>query len=370
MGVFPYKKGRFFAYICYVMNPNRSLSNFQGAVYQYTYNAKMASGVCLQTITDYSPFGVTLDGRTIENDFYRRGFNGMEKDDELKGGGNSYDFGARMYDARVGRWFSRDPLASKYPQFSPMVFTANNPIAFIDRDGNEFVIYYVDKNGKSSEIKVTSYEDAKALVSHANNYVRAVATNIVAIQVNGGSLEFESVMTGSDRVDVKYKRNSAEFAQPGAEGNEKSRFAVIFYDPEYKAEEYTDAQAERRMQLGEELGKLIESRESKEAIAEFRKKANEEIATFGNGQFMESDENLIHEIGHAHSFLTKGKKRYNQNVVAEPTIKINDTKEEEDAINIENTYRVKKGKGKRPGGHYGGGEVRTGETIGDGGENQ
>jgi len=236
MGVFPYKKGRFFAYICYVMNPNRSLSNFQGAVYQYTYNAKMASGVCLQTITDYSPFGVTLDGRTIENDFYRRGFNGMEKDDELKGGGNSYDFGARMYDARVGRWFSRDPLASKYPQFSPMVFTANNPIAFIDRDGNEFVIYYVDKNGKSSEIKVTSYEDAKALVSHANNYVRAVATNIVAIQVNGGSLEFESVMTGSDRVDVKYKRNSAEFAQPGAEGNEKSRFAVIFYDPEYKAE--------------------------------------------------------------------------------------------------------------------------------------
>jgi len=80
MGVFPFLKGRFFAYICYVMNPNRSLSNFQGAVYQYTYNAKMASGVCLQTITDYSPFGVALDGRKIEKKNCFSVFNGKERD--------------------------------------------------------------------------------------------------------------------------------------------------------------------------------------------------------------------------------------------------------------------------------------------------
>ncbi|GGD36603.1 hypothetical protein GCM10011343_28070 [Flavobacterium orientale] len=41
---------------------------------------------------------------------YRYGFNGMEKDDEIKGEGNSYDFGARMLDPRVGRWFAPDPI--------------------------------------------------------------------------------------------------------------------------------------------------------------------------------------------------------------------------------------------------------------------
>jgi RHS repeat-associated protein len=41
---------------------------------------------------------------------YRYGFNGMEKDDEVKGSGNSLDFGSRIYDARTGRWLSVDPV--------------------------------------------------------------------------------------------------------------------------------------------------------------------------------------------------------------------------------------------------------------------
>ena len=48
--------------------------------------------------------------RRHSNDDYRYGFNGKESDNELKGKGNSYDFGARMYDPRTGRWFARDDL--------------------------------------------------------------------------------------------------------------------------------------------------------------------------------------------------------------------------------------------------------------------
>ena len=59
----------------------------------------------------------------------------MPKDDEVKGEGNSLDFGARIYDSRVARWLSVDPLASSYPGWPPYVFAMNNPIAFIDPDG-------------------------------------------------------------------------------------------------------------------------------------------------------------------------------------------------------------------------------------------
>ncbi|MFZ1666531.1 MAG: RHS repeat-associated core domain-containing protein [Flavobacteriales bacterium] len=67
---------------------------------------------------------------------YRFGFNGMEKDDEVYGStGTSYDFGARLYDPRVGRWLSTDPLAIKYPSETPYGFAGGNPLFFIDMAG-------------------------------------------------------------------------------------------------------------------------------------------------------------------------------------------------------------------------------------------
>ncbi|MCU7549877.1 hypothetical protein OCK74_12165 [Chitinophagaceae bacterium LB-8] len=42
--------------------------------------------------------------------YYRYGFNGKENDNEVKGDGNSLDFGGRIYDPRLGRWHSTDPV--------------------------------------------------------------------------------------------------------------------------------------------------------------------------------------------------------------------------------------------------------------------
>lgn len=39
----------------------------------------------------------------------------MEKDDELKGEGNHYDLGLRMYDPRLARMFKADPREAEYP---------------------------------------------------------------------------------------------------------------------------------------------------------------------------------------------------------------------------------------------------------------
>jgi RHS repeat-associated protein len=68
----------------------------------------------------------------------------MEKDDEIKGKGNSYTTQFRQYDPRLGRWLSLDPLATKYSSISPYASFGNNPIFFTDPGGDSLV----DANGK------------------------------------------------------------------------------------------------------------------------------------------------------------------------------------------------------------------------------
>ena len=145
----------------------RQSTRSQLPAYQYAYGDKTASGVCLQNIFDYSPFGVALDGRTMQGAGYRYGFNGMEKDDEVKGIGNSYDFGARMYDSRVGRWLSIDKLFSKRPNQSQYSFVANNPIINKEIDGNDYeVIVNKSDKGNTITIKATYYTDVKGSESN------------------------------------------------------------------------------------------------------------------------------------------------------------------------------------------------------------
>ncbi len=48
------------------------------------------------------------------------------------------DYGARMMDPILGRFINVDPLAEKYPEMSPFVYTANNPIRYIDPDGMDW----------------------------------------------------------------------------------------------------------------------------------------------------------------------------------------------------------------------------------------
>jgi len=96
-------------------------------------------------IQGYEPFGSLLPGRNYSSDSYRFGFGGRMKDDEVYGStGTSYDFGARMHDPRVGRWLSLDPLAIKYPDYSPYSFSLNTPIQAKDPDGR--VVIFINGN--------------------------------------------------------------------------------------------------------------------------------------------------------------------------------------------------------------------------------
>lgn len=104
--------------------------NGDGAI-EY-YNADVVNAV------DYLPFGGQMPGRTYRGeDRYRYGFNGKENDNEVKGDGNQQDYGMRIYDPRIGRFLSVDPLNKQYPWNSTYAFAEDNPIKYIDLDGLE-----------------------------------------------------------------------------------------------------------------------------------------------------------------------------------------------------------------------------------------
>lgn len=95
---------------------------------------------------DY-PFGSLEQERKNYSDNYRFGFNhatawqaSKENDNEVKGTGNQQDYGMRIYNPRLGRFLSADPLivqGQQYPWYSPYQFAGNKPIQFIDLDGLE-----------------------------------------------------------------------------------------------------------------------------------------------------------------------------------------------------------------------------------------
>lgn len=75
---------------------------------------------------------------------YRYGFNGKENDNEVKGEGNQQDYGMRIYDTRLGKFLSVDPLTKDYPHYTPYSYAGNKPIKFIDLDGAEEEKHWYD----------------------------------------------------------------------------------------------------------------------------------------------------------------------------------------------------------------------------------
>jgi len=160
------------------------------------------------TANDYYPFGMAMPGRKYTaGSGYRYGFNGKENDKDA--GEGVQDYGMRIYDGRLGRFLSVDPITDKYPQLTPYQFASNSPIAGIDLDGLEF--YYaadgklLGRVGKSTEIKIVKKDDVPFAAStfaiikrgplsprHRESFNNLI--NVSKLLIDKGSLETYSNM--------------------------------------------------------------------------------------------------------------------------------------------------------------------------------
>ena len=114
---------------------------------------------------------------SVDSDSYRYGFQGQEKDDEVKGEGNSYNYTFRMHDPRLVRFFAVDPLSPKYAMLTPYQFASNSLISKGELEGLEGG--WVIENGcakyekgpvlnaySSKEAAIASQENSKKIVNN------------------------------------------------------------------------------------------------------------------------------------------------------------------------------------------------------------
>ncbi|WP_346320983.1 RHS repeat-associated core domain-containing protein [Chitinophaga sp. YIM B06452] len=104
----------------------------------------------IRRLQDYYAFGMGMPGRSVifGGSSYRYGFNGKENDNEVKGEGNQQDYGMRIYDPRIGKFLSVDPITAQYPMLTPYQFASNTPLQAIDLDGLE--AHYINPDGTES----------------------------------------------------------------------------------------------------------------------------------------------------------------------------------------------------------------------------
>lgn len=121
-------------------------------VYFDHFKVGLVKSHVIQTENFY-PFGMTFNSYSRENsvpNIYL--YNGKEKQDELDLGW--FDYGARMYMSEIGRWTAIDLKSEKYFYTAPYVYALNNPIFFIDPDGQDAI---GSVNGNTITIKSVVY---------------------------------------------------------------------------------------------------------------------------------------------------------------------------------------------------------------------
>ena len=144
-----------------------------------------------EQVNHYYPFGsLFTEGMNANMQPYK--YNGKEL--ERMNGIDWYNYGARHYDATIGRWMTLDPLCEKYYSISPYAYCANNPINAIDLDGKDIVIWYKNSHGNDAYYIFNGFHGNKIQIPK-NQYVMDVIQAYLFNTKNGGGDNMKRVIT-------------------------------------------------------------------------------------------------------------------------------------------------------------------------------
>ena len=159
----------------------------------------------VEETNSYYPFGGMF---TSVNSVQPYKYNGKEL--ERKNGLNCYDYGARQYDAVLGRWTTVDPMSEKYSSTSSYVYCNNNPMKYIDPTG----MYFDEANEKKAQKiekkldkRISKLEKRVVTIKKEGEKVGELNDRITELKNSKSDI---SDMRGNQNTEFRYARASTK----------------------------------------------------------------------------------------------------------------------------------------------------------------
>ena len=176
-----------------------------GNIRQVVKAGRTTNGPVVQTM-DYYPFGAQLCDGSADNEVQSRKYNGKELD--KMHGLNTYDYGARQYNPVTARWDRVDQLAERKPWQSPYVYGRNNPVRYIDPDGNDdwdklagkvvgTITNIVPFTGAARDLYSPTDDDYNSALRTTDNAFNAIGEGLINVGKGGTVIGMSIVATSS-----------------------------------------------------------------------------------------------------------------------------------------------------------------------------